>query len=239
MNRMNPDADRLSEDEDVSERNPVQKLDDKNHENIKAVYDQLCESYRAIDEFRAKLLGLLPLASGAGIFLLIRETGKPIDFSLLFPVGVFGFVVTLGLFVFEIYGIRKCTELINVGKNLEDSLGVKGQFRTRPDGVIGFRRIPKRIAGFINEPFASGIIYPAVLGAWAFVALYSVQIIVAGIVGISVFVVGLNFSLEFNGWLGEANDGSEYSRSVGISNTTEDSLSSLKQSQSLTETSTR
>ena len=36
-----------------------------------------------------------------------------------------------------------------------------GQFDRRPEGV----------AGFINEPFAAGIIYPAVLAAWTYIAL--------------------------------------------------------------------
>ena len=188
---------------------PDENLKTVDAENIRTVYRELCTSYRAIDDFRGKLLAAIPLASGTGIFLLIRESGNPMDFSLLFPVGVFGFVVALGLFVFEIYGIRKCTELINVGKSLEEALGVKGQFLTRPEGVKGFDAVPKDIARFINEPFASGIIYPAVLGAWAFVALYSVQIIVAGIVGFIFFVVGLRFSLEFNRWLAKTNTTNE------------------------------
>jgi hypothetical protein len=37
------------------------------------VYEQLCNSYRAIDDFRAKLLALLPLATGGGIFLLVGD----------------------------------------------------------------------------------------------------------------------------------------------------------------------
>jgi hypothetical protein len=45
-------------------------MSDEKNENLKTVYQQLCESYRAIDDFRAKLLGFLPLATGTGIFLL-------------------------------------------------------------------------------------------------------------------------------------------------------------------------
>jgi hypothetical protein len=71
-------------------------------------------------------------------------------------------VITLGLFFFELYGIKKCTQLISAGRKLEEDLHVKnGQFVTRPPGVIGF----------INEPFAAGVIYPAVLAAWTFLAL--------------------------------------------------------------------
>jgi hypothetical protein len=40
-------------------------------EQRKAVYEQLCISCRAIDDFRANLLGFLPLATGTGVLLLL------------------------------------------------------------------------------------------------------------------------------------------------------------------------
>ena len=43
---------------------------DQQAENVRTVYREPCTSYRAIDDFRMKLLGLLPLATGAGIFLV-------------------------------------------------------------------------------------------------------------------------------------------------------------------------
>lgn len=129
------------------------------------VYKQICTSYYAIDDFRTKLLGFLPLATGAGIFLLVDDEKKIAAVEpYLRPIGLFGFVVTLGLFCFELHGILKCTRLIGAGEELEIKLGIQegeGQFRDRPLGVLGF----------INEPFASGVIYPAVLAAWAFLAM--------------------------------------------------------------------
>ena len=131
-------------------------------EQIK-VYEQLCNSYRAIDDFRAKLLGFLPLATGTGVFLLLTDQAKILSMqNLLKPIGLFGFVVTLGLFFYELYGIKKCACIIEVGKDLEVNLlkVSKGQFATRPHGV----------ALLINEPFAASLIYPAVLAAWTFLA---------------------------------------------------------------------
>ncbi|MEN3369237.1 MAG: hypothetical protein V7609_1380 [Verrucomicrobiota bacterium] len=170
-------------------------------ENIRTTYNQLCESYRAIDDFRTKLLAFLPLASGAGIFLLIAKPGGPAA-ELLRPIGAFGFLTALGLYIFEIYGIRKCTHLIVVGEYLEEQLGIGGQFKNRPTGIEGVGVIPKSIAPDISEPFASGIIYPAVLGAWAFVALYKPgRSAPAGFLGVAVFVVGLFASVKFSRWL--------------------------------------
>jgi hypothetical protein len=42
-------------------------------DNYRAVYQELCNSYRAIDDFRAKLLAFLPFASAAGLFLLLKD----------------------------------------------------------------------------------------------------------------------------------------------------------------------
>lgn len=132
------------------------------NQNLLAVYEQLCQSYRAIDDFRSKLLGFLPLASAGGAFLLLTdpkkiEAVKPFLNSL----GLLGFVVTLGLFCYEIYGIRKCHALISAGRELECDLGIKnGQFCQRP----------RNLFYIINEPFAAGVIYPAVLAGWIFLA---------------------------------------------------------------------
>ncbi|MDJ0704216.1 MAG: hypothetical protein QNJ46_13105 [Leptolyngbyaceae cyanobacterium MO_188.B28] len=133
---------------------------------IKAIaYEQLCNSYRAIDDFRSKLLALLPLATGGGIFLLVGDGSRATTIEPLLPaIGIFGFIVTLGLFFFELHAIWKCTHLIKAGENLEKHLDIKlseGQFRERPLGIFYF----------INEPFAASIVYPAVLAAWFFLAM--------------------------------------------------------------------
>lgn len=151
------------------------------------IYEQLCISYRAIDDFRAKLLGFLPFATGAGILLLAKALeGEPKQFLL--PIGAFGFVVTLGLFFYEIYGIRKCGALISAGRNLECMLGVEGQFKSRP----------REVARLIAEPFAAGLIYPAVLAAWTFLALTPVWPGASLPAAILVFVDGFAATLVYD-----------------------------------------
>lgn len=79
-------------------------------ENLTTVYKELCSSYRAIDDFRGKLLGFLPLASGTEVFLLIHgPTKSDVPQMAIPPIGAFGMLVTIGLFVFAIYGIRRYT----------------------------------------------------------------------------------------------------------------------------------
>ena len=160
-------------------------------ENLRTVYRELCNSYRAIDDFRTKLLGFLPLATGAGIFFLVTDKAK-IDFVQPYfrYIGAFGFVITLGLFFYEFYGIKKCTHIIWAGIQLEKEMNIgEGQFTKRPEGV----------GGLINEPFAAGVIYPAVLAAWTFIALaFSQSQIAARGLAASVFLVGFAFSLSYN-----------------------------------------
>jgi hypothetical protein len=133
--------------------------------NFKAAYEKVCESYHAIDDFRLKLLGLLPLASGTGIFLLLQEKSK-FDPKYLLYVGIFGFLVTLGLYIYELRGIQRCIRFSTIGKDLEHKMNVQGQFR----------RWPHSVGRFINEPIAAGVIYAVVLAGWAFVATAPVPV---------------------------------------------------------------
>jgi hypothetical protein len=161
----------------VSQSSPEQSL------SPQALYGELCQSYRAIDDFRSKLLGFLPFVSGAGILALLGPLAesKP---RLLLPVGLFGFFVTSGLLCFELYGIRKCHALINAGKRLESRQpgpeGVPdGQFCSRADQVV-------------DEPFASGVVYSAVGATWLYIAFSAItpwawiSSIVAAVLGFAV-----------------------------------------------------
>jgi len=151
-------------------------------ENLRIVYQELCSSRQAIDDFRAKLLGFLPLATGGGIFLLLNSLND-VAKQLLGPIGAFGFVITLGLYFYELHGILKCDHLIKVGRQIEGLLEINGQYTKRPFAV----------AGFINEPFTARVIYPAVLAAWTFLALVFNGKQAALIIAVVVFVVFFAF----------------------------------------------
>jgi hypothetical protein len=168
---------------------PKTKTEPLNEKHLPIVYDQICTSYHAIDDFRAKLLALLPFATGAGIFLLLNKDAVTNDLRPFFgPIGLFGFVITLGLFAYEIYGIRKCHALIVAGMQIEGWLHIGGQFTSRP----------REVRGFINEPFASGIIYPAVMAAWTFIGLVFVWSQHAWWIALIVFFPGLGLSVLYN-----------------------------------------
>jgi hypothetical protein len=178
----------------VSDTNPLSpNLEALRHEDLRMAYQEVCTSYHAIDDFRAKLLGFLPLVSGAGIFFLLNETFTDVTkraFATVYfgPIGIFGLVVTLGLFFYELRGIQKCNGLIAVGQKIEAMLDVDGQFTHREDAV----------AGFIGKTLAARVIYPAVLAAWIFVALVSVWPQGAWWIAPFVFFIGFAGSYTLN-----------------------------------------
>jgi hypothetical protein len=156
------------------------------------VYQQLCDSYHKIDDFRAKLLALLPFASAAGLFLLLNDklpspAAMRAAGPFFVPIGIFGVVVTLGLFAYEIYGIQKCGELIDTGIRLETEMKVRGQFTSRPNRVI-------------NEVFAAAVIYPAVLAGWLFLTLFTLREDALGIAEL-VFFAGFAGMLAWDVYL--------------------------------------
>jgi hypothetical protein len=141
-------------------------------DNLKTAYEQLCTSYRAIDDFRAKLLGFLPLVTGGGLILLAGQaTGGTKEFEKFFgPAGLFGIAVTAGLLAYELFGIKKCHALLNAGEDLERKMDLPVGDVNEPAGQ--FVRRPKHLLGVVNEPFAAAAIYPAVLAAWTYLALF-------------------------------------------------------------------
>ena len=183
------------------EQNPEMGTDNNSvvtlEDNLKEVYKELCDSYRAIDEFRSKLLGFLPLATGTGILFLLKKVPS-IDNStiqnkeIMFTIGIFGCLITFGLFLYEIYGIKKCGALIFTGQCIEILLNRQtGQFLSRPQKAIRW----------INEPTASGFIYPAVMAGWISFGLYSKWQWANPWVPAAIFVFGFAFTLLYESHL--------------------------------------
>ncbi|SRR6266571_890312 len=105
----------------------VELSDGTDEEDVRTAYDAVCEAFHRIEEFRGKLLALLPLASGTGIFLLLNKDLHPAHDGVrayLVAAGLLGFLVTLGLFIYELRGIQRCIVLIDAGKRLEEAMKI-------------------------------------------------------------------------------------------------------------------
>jgi hypothetical protein len=128
---------------------------------LELVYPEIWENHQAIADFRAKLLALLPTVSGAAIFVLLGRKDK----DSVAAIGLFGFAVTFGLFMYDLRGIQDCVELRKRAGKIEAKLGLE-----RGD-LSPFRDWPKpRLLGLADEVGASWIVYTAVLSSWLYLA---------------------------------------------------------------------
>jgi hypothetical protein len=162
-------------------------MPDADTASLKIAYEQLCNSYRAIDDFRSKLLGFLPLVTGGGVILLASQAVEEAQ-SFFLPAGLFGIAVTAGLLAYELFGIKKCASLLAAGEDLEKEMGLPNGESGKPAGQ--FLRRPNNLLGIVNEPFAAAAIYPAVLAAWTYVALFFEYHAAGKVISLIAFVLG-------------------------------------------------
>lgn len=153
---------------------------DSTTQALLGIYDQICKSHQAIDEFRMKLLGLLPLASLAGIFLLTKSdsvldiiggTSNATSANPLIAfIAIFAAFFTLALFVYEVRGILRCHGLILKGKAIEERLKIIGQFSVCNEEHERAER--DRENYIFNAKVAACFTYSLVFAAWIFLALH-------------------------------------------------------------------
>jgi|tagenome__1003787_1003787.scaffolds.fasta_scaffold19747125_1 hypothetical protein len=147
------------------------------------IYAEVGANYRAIDDLRLRLLGLLPLATGTGIFLLLGSGTMP---PLVLAVsGVLGIFATISFFFYELHGVEKCAHFIHRGQQLEESMGVPGSFTRRPHQI--FR--------VVSELLPSQFVYPASFAGWTYVALTALPDRVLGLSDDTVAVGGSALAL--------------------------------------------
>jgi hypothetical protein len=147
-------------------------------DDIRVAYTEVCKSLNVIDDFRARLLALLPLSSGAGIFLLLATTSddrNQDDQDYLGGIGILGGLISFGLFVFEVREIRICRHLVRVGAELEKYMKFgegDGQFRGRPSPSSAIKSREKWWQHILlpSVPMASAIVYLTVIAGWAYLA---------------------------------------------------------------------
>ncbi len=131
-------------------------------ENLRKVYEVTCSRHRAIDDFRGKLLALLPIAS-AGVGLLLLTKPKEIQ-PYATVIGLYGCAVTAGLFLYELRCINECGDVMDKAGELEDELKT-------PPGTGQFRDERKRpLFGLVGAEMASWVVYFSVFGGWLYLA---------------------------------------------------------------------
>jgi hypothetical protein len=182
-----------------------QAAEKRRDEMLRCHYNQVCTSYRAIDDFRGKLLALWPILGGAagGVALLaLKDTP---DKGYLWAIGLFGAFVSAGLAVYEWAQTLRCDQLKKVGQYLEWEMGLDrgtGQFLTLPFGygwtfrgpeVVREKRdfehkdseeIPPNVWPFKEHPIRTGtasfIVYTSVILGWIGLTIWGVALAISG-----------------------------------------------------------
>jgi hypothetical protein len=78
------------------------------------------------------------------------------------PLGLFGILVTLGLFFYELRRLKLCGKLITTGEKLELELHLEhNQFQSKPEA---------KVFGIIGAEAAGYTVYLSVLLGWIYVA---------------------------------------------------------------------
>lgn len=150
-----------------------------NTQPLLSLYQEICKSIHDVDDFRMKLLGLLPLTSLVGIFALgnnsLFATQTSESKRLITFIGIFAASLTLSLFIYEIRGILRCHNLILCGREIEKLLGVKGQFYACLEEHAckkAGKNWVERANSFFDAKLAACVIYSTVITAWVFTALH-------------------------------------------------------------------
>lgn len=163
---------------------------------LEPLYAEVCRAHDSITNFRGKLLALVPSLSAVA-FTLFIGTGKHFDQRLLLPVGIFGVIVSLGLFFYELNGMVECHKLRRSGGELEreiqQSTGnevMQGHFLNLPekDGTKEELKGLKKVFGdlrrdlrdlheyysLISVPTASFLVYGSVILGWLVVTAFGI-----------------------------------------------------------------
>jgi len=137
----------------------------EDREWLRMEYQEVCANYAGLRDFRAKLLGLVPLVT-SGVFLLLAKADENMDPRAYMVIGVYGFFITVGLAIYEIGVRRQFRILVARGDELERRAKAgAGQFTVRQSTSRINRRFTRAASTLI---YGATMITWVVLAAWGF-----------------------------------------------------------------------
>ena len=106
--------------------------------SVDRLYVETCTTIRATDEISFKLMGLVPLISGASLLSLSLKQTLPEKDALVVVLALFAALITLGFFRWELRNIQTCNWLRRraevLASKLVETSGAPVQPRP-PDGI--------------------------------------------------------------------------------------------------------
>jgi hypothetical protein len=124
-------------------------------------YSKICKSHMPSQTSVQNCLRCFRSRQDQASSFCSRNALNRFDTTYLSVIDLFGFLVTLALFIYELRGVQHCKVLNHLASRLEQQLHLRdAQFTTRPKARLG---------GFVGARGAAYIIYPTMLAAWVFV----------------------------------------------------------------------
>lgn len=144
------------------------------------IYKDICTNIRVTDEISFKLLGIVPLTSGvgAGALAILEKSQLLAGYSGLVVAGLsaVGALITLGLFHWELWNIKKCMWFIARATIIERQMRGQKDLQLQFDGMLTERELGAAtldsvpLASFFCRPWgktqAETLVYRAAIGAW-------------------------------------------------------------------------
>jgi len=144
-------------------------------DKLRLDYDQTYNQFRMLADIRFKLLGFVPLVSGAAISLLAGNKSNEVALA----VGLLGFLVTLGIVIYELRNTQFYDGTVHRAKWLEVSLDMPSFTKGAKQGGLYGERPPRTLKLFgivtIKHDHGLALIYGTVLGAWIYLIVDSLS----------------------------------------------------------------
>jgi hypothetical protein len=165
-------------------------------EMLEILYKEVAAQHGKIDDFRATLLGYLPVVTGIGLAVLNVNLAGVGGYSTF--IGILGVLSSAGLFVHELRGIIDCCLLIAIGCKLEHKLiraktDVKAEVRWGPFSS----KLWWGFGDYVSRETAALIIYPTAIATWAFVAIGAKNKYWSSVIAFFVFIVAFLIAERF------------------------------------------
>lgn len=153
-------------------------------EEVRMVYQQICTGYQNIEDFRSKLLALVPFVTASSfVATIISNPTKSLPLTnLVLPFGTLGAFVTLGLYIFELENTHRLALLAARGRRIEQHMNIVGVFNHHPSALL-------------NDYNAADLIYLETFAGWICLALWFVIPGLAIFVAFAFVVVSVLFGL--------------------------------------------
>lgn len=105
--------------------------------SVDRVYAEICSNIRSTDDISFKLMGSVPLLSGATLLTLFFKEPIPLAKGrLVVALSLFAAMITLGLLRWELRNIQRCTWLLKRAEALESAVpALVGKLPNAPHGI--------------------------------------------------------------------------------------------------------